>query len=232
MTAREEYLDMGRITEGFIQDLEGKNIKYCVDAKKNVITLPMTQATLQWIVNVRIYEGRHWIIYRSVFPINCPKAKRIALCEFITRVNSSLVIGNFEMDFDDGMINYKTSADLEKSEAMDGFFLCLLGANFTSFSQYAPGITQLIYGDITPSEAVEICKSKELSTGLSSTESEVQDTPMAALDGEVSSKENMQEIQRKLAEARRKKRSESTPEITLETTNPEVFGTHPTGGAQ
>jgi hypothetical protein len=35
------------------------------------------------------------------------------VAEFLTRANSGMVIGNFELDFADGEIRYKTSIDVE-----------------------------------------------------------------------------------------------------------------------
>ncbi len=37
----------------------------------------------------------------------------MAVAEFITRANFGIVIGNFEIDFSDGEIRYKTSIDVE-----------------------------------------------------------------------------------------------------------------------
>ena len=36
-----------------------------------------------------------------------------AIAEFLTRTNYSMIIGNFELDFADGEIRYKTSIDVQ-----------------------------------------------------------------------------------------------------------------------
>jgi len=40
-------------------------------------------------------------------------SKRGAVAEFINRANYGIIIGNFEMDFADGEIRYKTSIDVQ-----------------------------------------------------------------------------------------------------------------------
>lgn len=44
--------------------------------------------------------------------MNVPEDRRLALAEFLTRANYGLFIGNFEMDWQDGEVRYKTSIDV------------------------------------------------------------------------------------------------------------------------
>ena len=56
-------------------------------------------------------------------------------------------IGNFELDFDDGEIRYKTSIDVEGGELIDKMIDNLLRANLTTTDRYFGGLMELIYGD-------------------------------------------------------------------------------------
>ncbi|MEO3704272.1 hypothetical protein [Trichormus azollae] len=49
----------------------------------------------------------------SFCPQNTLKSQRMAVAEFIARGNFGIVIGNFEIDFSDGEIPYKTSIDVK-----------------------------------------------------------------------------------------------------------------------
>ena len=49
--------------------------------------------------------------FYSYFPINVPDEKRLKMAEFITLVNYGMRIGNFEMDFEDGEVRFRTSID-------------------------------------------------------------------------------------------------------------------------
>jgi hypothetical protein len=52
-------------------------------------------------------------LFYVVAPAKAPEAARMAVAEFITRANYGLRIGNFEMDFSDGEVRYKSSIDFE-----------------------------------------------------------------------------------------------------------------------
>ena len=66
-----------------------------------------------WMGIAQEREEEEQLIFYSLAPVRCPEDKRALMAEFITRANYGMVIGNFEMDFSDGEIRFKTSADLE-----------------------------------------------------------------------------------------------------------------------
>ena len=75
--------------------------------------------------------------------------------EFITRANYGLTHGNFEMDFSDGSIRFKTSllcADTVPSyEQIRG----TLHINILMLERYGNALLEVIFGVKTPEEAVE-----------------------------------------------------------------------------
>ncbi len=46
----------------------------------------------------------------TVFPVKAPEEKRGAVAAFLTRANYGLILGSFELDFDDGEIRFKVTA--------------------------------------------------------------------------------------------------------------------------
>ena len=80
------------------------------------------------------------------------------MAEFIARANYDLLIGNFEMDFQDGEIRFKTSIDVEDAE--DHFTSQIIRqmvyANVVTTDRYFPGVMKVIYDEsCTPLEAIE-----------------------------------------------------------------------------
>ncbi|MDJ0775292.1 MAG: YbjN domain-containing protein, partial [Mastigocoleus sp. MO_167.B18] len=53
-------------------------------------------------------EKRNFKFY-SISPVKVPENKYTEMAEFFTRANYGMNLGNFEMDFRDGEIRYKTS---------------------------------------------------------------------------------------------------------------------------
>ena len=62
------------------------------------------------------------------------------MAEFVTRANRGMRIGNFELDFDDGEIRYKTSMDVEGGDLTDKMIDNLLRANLTTTDRYFTGL--------------------------------------------------------------------------------------------
>ena len=76
------------------------------------------------------------------------------MAEFLTRANSGMIIGNFELDFADGEIRYKTSIDVEGDSLSSSLIKRLVYANVTMMDEYLPGIMSVIYGDVEPKDAI------------------------------------------------------------------------------
>lgn len=105
------------------------------------------------VIDVREKEKRV-IIYVSG-PVNTPEPKRQLLADFLTRANYGLIIGNFEMDFNDGEIRYKSSYVFDDTfPPSEDVFLKSMYAAINTFDRYLPGIMVLMFGNITPQDAI------------------------------------------------------------------------------
>ncbi|MCS6897925.1 MAG: YbjN domain-containing protein [Nitrospira sp.] len=99
-------------------------------------------------------EPKCWLTFYSYLPVNTPEAKMAQMAEFISRANRGLRIGNFELDYDDGEIRYKTSIDVEGGELTPKMIDNLLRANLTAMDRYFPGFMELIYGEKPAAELI------------------------------------------------------------------------------
>ncbi|MCC5653737.1 YbjN domain-containing protein [Nostoc sp. XA013] len=108
----------------------------------------------KWNCFAKIRSEQQQMIFYSICPITTPESKRSAVAEFITRANYGLAMGNFELDFSDGEIRFKTSIDVEggflTSELLEG----VVYANVTMMDEYLPGIIAVIKNDTLPVDAI------------------------------------------------------------------------------
>jgi hypothetical protein len=104
-------------------------------------------------------------VFYSVCPLAAPESKRTAIAEFIARANYGMLIGNFELDFTDGEIRYKTSIDVQGDFLSFELIKQLVYANVTMMDEYLPGIMSVIDSDVSPVDA--IAKSKISQSNLS-----------------------------------------------------------------
>jgi hypothetical protein len=120
---------------------------------------PLLQMVFQgengkWTCYAKARDDQEQFVFYSVCPVNAPDSKRLAVAEFLTRANSGMIIGNFEMDFEDGEIRYKTSIDVEDDSLSSALIKRLVYANVMMMDAYLPGIMSVIYGDVTPLDAI------------------------------------------------------------------------------
>jgi hypothetical protein len=104
----------------------------------------------RWMCYAQARETEEQIVFYSVLPVSVPEKQRQKFAEFSTRVNYGMVIGNFEMDFEDGEIRYKTSIDVEGSQLTAGMIRQLVYANLVITDQYLPGVMRVIYSNEQP----------------------------------------------------------------------------------
>lgn len=85
-----------------------------------------------------------------ILPVKVPEKFRPQICEYITRANYGLTVGNFEMDLHDGELRYKMTLlpnDLlkdEESAYRNMGVLLTLGANM--WTRYGDNMAPLIFG--------------------------------------------------------------------------------------
>jgi hypothetical protein len=108
----------------------------------------------EWVCYAKAREEENQFVFYSNCQVNVPANKRQAMAEFLTRANHGLVIGNFEMDFEEGLIRYKTSIDVESDRLTPALVKQVVYANVITMDKYLPGIMKVIYGDVSPKEAI------------------------------------------------------------------------------
>ena len=93
-------------------------------------------------------------IFYVVMPVRVPANMRVTVAEYITRANYGLRIGNFEMDFDDGEVRYKSSLDFEGVELTTGLIRNAIYPAVQTMDRYLPGLLSVIFGGKSAEEAI------------------------------------------------------------------------------
>jgi hypothetical protein len=108
----------------------------------------------KWNCSAKARVEQEQFVFYSICPVNAPENKRLAVAEFLTRANSGMIIGNFELDFADGEIRYKTSIDVKGDFLSFELVKQLVYANVTMMDEYLPGIISVIDSDVEPKDAI------------------------------------------------------------------------------
>lgn len=109
----------------------------------------------EWKCCLQIREEEQQILYYSICPRRVEPKDRANMAEFITRANYGMVIGNFEMDYSDGEVRFKTSVDVEDANLTRALLHHIVHANLLMTDKYLPGITAIVEGQ-GPRAAIEM----------------------------------------------------------------------------
>jgi len=63
-----------------------------------------------------VLEDQDQFVFYIEFGVEVPPERRAEVAEFLTRANNGILIGNFEMDYDDGRVLYRSSVDYDGTE--------------------------------------------------------------------------------------------------------------------
>ena len=146
---------MAGIFSRLIDFMEEEEWKYEILEGETVLRFHFKGSSGRLLCYSDVEESKDWLIFYSYLPVNSPPEKLGAMAEFVTRANRGMRIGNFELDFEDGEIRYKTSIDIEGGELTNKMIDNLLKANLSTMNRYFPGMMELIYSDKEPKELIQ-----------------------------------------------------------------------------
>ncbi len=89
----------------------------------------------------------------AVAPVQAPPESRQAVAEFVTLANYGLWVGNFEMDWTDGEVRYKSSLDFEGLTLTPTLIHNVISPTLQMLVCYLPGLINVIGGQ-PPTEAL------------------------------------------------------------------------------
>ena len=145
---------MGKILDAAIGFLRSDGWPFEQLADEDVVRVVFQGDHAQFNCFGQAREEQSQFLFYSLCPITIPEHKRAEMAEYITRANFDMSIGNFEMDYADGELRFKTSIDVEGTELTDSLMKPLIYANVLMMDQYLPGMMAIIYADKSPEDAI------------------------------------------------------------------------------
>jgi hypothetical protein len=80
------------------------------------------------------------LVFYSIYPEKVSPERRDDVAEYLTRANYGLMIGNFEMDLDDGDVRYKTGIQVEGEDLGLEMVRGVVLPNVVVMDRYLPGL--------------------------------------------------------------------------------------------
>ncbi len=110
------------------------------------LSFPVDVLPVGWRVHVWIRVAEHQVLVHSVYPALVPEDRRAAVGRFLHRANFGAILGNFELDLDDGEVRYRTSIEVGDLHPSPGLLRPLFVANIGTCHRYFPGLAAVIGG--------------------------------------------------------------------------------------
>lgn len=120
-----------------------------------VINLPIDSENGKLNMFIHSHEDTHRVfVYTRAQDLLVPIDRIPALADFLTRANYGLPLGNFEIDMNDGEMNFKNSLDITDGELTPKMVQTLIVFSLECLNRYLPGIRAVIEGS-DPKTAIE-----------------------------------------------------------------------------
>jgi hypothetical protein len=94
------------------------------------------------------------LIVYSTYTATVPHQRRSAVCELINRLNYGVALGNFEMDYEDGEVRFRTSIDVGEAPVTRALLTPVVYENLATADRYLPAFQRVIAASASPVEAI------------------------------------------------------------------------------
>ena len=119
-----------------------------------VLSLPYSGENGKWTCYAQAREEQEQFVFYSVAPVSATPEVMDAVVEYITRANYGMIMGNFEVDYRDGEIRYKTSIDVEGDHLTGALIRQVVYSNVLIMDRYLPGLLRVVYAEGDPAAEI------------------------------------------------------------------------------
>ncbi|MGE5236719.1 MAG: YbjN domain-containing protein [Acidobacteriota bacterium] len=99
-------------------------------------------------------EERSIVRFLTFIEGKIPEPRRRDTMEYLTRANYGLLLGNFELDLEDGEVRFRCSVDTENQEFSYAQYQGMLYTSVAVLDRYTPGLQRVIQGSADPAAAI------------------------------------------------------------------------------
>ncbi len=115
------------------------------DVEDGTLRVPFRGKSGAWVCIAEERPGEVFV-FTSVLGERVDDARRAAVAEYITRVNAALTTGNFELDWERGVLRFRTSVDVEGTTLTAALVKNACLANVASVDRFRPGLFAVLAG--------------------------------------------------------------------------------------
>ncbi|MEM8720777.1 MAG: YbjN domain-containing protein [Cyanobacteria bacterium P01_G01_bin.39] len=138
-----------------IEYFQREDWQFTTTQDPSILSLICQGGICHWYCYAKIAAKKNQFTFYSVSPCLATPEKLFAIAEYIARANYGMVVGNFDLDFTDGEIRYKTSFDFQFMQPNIEAIAQLVYTNVSTMERYLPGILAIIEQNVDPKQAIK-----------------------------------------------------------------------------
>ena len=113
------------------------------DANPGLLSFGVKGDVGQWGCLVAVREEQDQLVIYSVLDARVPPEHRSAMAEYMTRRNYRMVVGNLEMDYDDGEVRLRVGIDVEGAGLSAELANQMFRVSFAVFDDLLPELEEV-----------------------------------------------------------------------------------------
>lgn len=131
----------------------GRDLPHRAIAQPRAIEVTHSWLNIPFKSYAQSQEGDQIFVYYSLCPERVPADRRSAVMDYITRVNFNLLVGNFELDAEDGEVRCRTSIELGGGTMTRELLGAMVNANHQAMITYLQPLVAVLRGEQSAEDA-------------------------------------------------------------------------------
>lgn len=149
---------MKKVADVIKSFFEKNEWNYDVLDDENIIISKINMGNAIGSVKIAICIGEDNYIVYSVLNSKVEKKYFSEVSEFLHRANYGLRNGNFEMDYNDGEVRYKTYVNFENIDISEEMVATSIVVGVLMINKYGKGLLKIMIGEGNPQECIQECE--------------------------------------------------------------------------
>jgi hypothetical protein len=145
---------MGPLTDSVERYFAAEGWDVSRSSSESALRMGISTKRARWQCVVNVDEEEGIVFLHSVSPLKAAPESRPRIAEFLMRLNRTIYLGHFVMDFDSGEIRFETYVHGENgaigNDAMESF----VNRNIATMDKHVCDIARVISTEIPPAEAM------------------------------------------------------------------------------
>ena len=118
------------------------------------LTLTIRRKDSSYTVKFAANDDTSLVRLSSNYGFRTPESRRIAVAEALSRTNTRLTLGNFELDFNDGELRFRVGADVENGFLSVKMVENMLTRASQTMERFQRALMSVAFGEVSPAIAI------------------------------------------------------------------------------